>query len=105
MLSYVILHYFNTDEVTIGSRNSTICLNGLNILERHATIRCIDAYKYELIAADPGAKIKVNGYNLKGYIPRTNQFVINRLFYTIIDRLNCVIKIVFYLVQVMFMYT
>lgn len=66
MLSYVIFHYFNTDEVTVGSRNSTICLNGLNILERHATIRAIDANKYQLIAAEPGVKIKVNGYNLNG---------------------------------------
>ncbi|CAF4338572.1 unnamed protein product, partial [Rotaria sp. Silwood2] len=66
MLSYVILHYFNTDEITIGSRNSTICLYGLNILERHATIRSIDSYRYELIAAEPGSKIKVNGYNLNG---------------------------------------
>ncbi|CAF4626294.1 unnamed protein product [Rotaria sp. Silwood1] len=66
MLSYVILHYFNTDEITIGNRNSTICLNGLNILERHAIIRSIDPYKYELTAAEPGSKIKVNGYNLNG---------------------------------------
>ncbi|CAF3702022.1 unnamed protein product, partial [Rotaria sordida] len=66
MLSYVILHYFTTDEITIGSRNSTICFNGLNILERHAIIRSIDSHKYELIAAEPGSKIKVNGYNLNG---------------------------------------
>ncbi|CAF3182883.1 unnamed protein product [Rotaria socialis] len=66
MLSYIILHYFNTDTITIGSRNSTICLTGLNILEKHATIRAIDSCKYELIAAEPGAKIKVNGYNLNG---------------------------------------
>jgi hypothetical protein len=66
MLSYVICHYFNTDEITIGSRNSTICLNGLSILERHAIIRHIDSNKYQLIPAEPGAKIKVNGYNLNG---------------------------------------
>ncbi|CAM4741050.1 unnamed protein product [Rotaria magnacalcarata] len=66
MLSYIILHYFNTDVITIGSQNSTICLTGLNILEKHATIRAIDSCKYELIAAEPGARIKVNGYNLNG---------------------------------------
>jgi hypothetical protein len=66
MLSYVICHYLNTDEITIGSRNSTICLNGLSILERHAIIRRIDSTKYELAPAEPGAKIKVNGYNLNG---------------------------------------
>ena len=77
MLSYIILHYFNTDAVTIGSRNSTICLTGLNILEKHATIRAIDSSKYELIATEPGAKIKVNGYNLNGYIKK-NEFPYSR---------------------------
>jgi hypothetical protein len=66
MLSYVICHYLNTDEITIGSRNSTICLNGLSILERHAIIRHIRSNKYELISAESGSKIKVNGYNLNG---------------------------------------
>ena len=66
MLSCVICHYLNTDEITIGSRNSRICLNGLSILERHAIIRRIDSNKYELLPAEPGAKIKVNGYNLNG---------------------------------------
>ncbi len=66
MLSYVICHYLNTDEITIGSRNSNICLNGLSILEHHAIIRCVNSNKYELTPAEPGAKIKVNGYNLNG---------------------------------------
>jgi hypothetical protein len=64
MLSYVICHYLTTDEITIGNRNSTIILHGLSILERHATIRRIDSGKYELRPAEPGSKIKVNGYNL-----------------------------------------
>ena len=66
MLSYIICHYFHTDEITIGSRNSMICLNGLSILEHHATIRRIDSNKYELKPAESGSKIKVNGYNLNG---------------------------------------
>ena len=66
MLSYVICHSLSKDETTIGSRNTNICLNGLSILERHAIIRCKDSHKYELAPAEPGAKIKVNGYNLSG---------------------------------------
>ncbi|CAF0816111.1 unnamed protein product [Adineta ricciae] len=66
MLSYVICHYLTTDEITIGSRNATICLNGLSVLEHHAIIRKLDANNYQLIPAVPGAKIKVNGYNLNG---------------------------------------
>jgi hypothetical protein len=66
MLSYVICHYLNTDEITIGSRNSAICLNGLSVLNRHAIIRRLEPKKYELLPAEPGAKIKVNGYNLNG---------------------------------------
>lgn len=66
MLSYVICHYLTTDEITIGNRNATIYLNGLSILEHHAIIRRLDANNYQLIPAEPGAKIKVNGYNLNG---------------------------------------
>lgn len=66
MLSYVICHSLNTDEITVGSRNSTICLNGLSILEQHAIIRRIDSNRYQLIPAESGSKIKVNGYNLTG---------------------------------------
>lgn len=66
MLSYIMCHYLTTDEVTIGSRNSTICLNGLSILERHAVIRRLDADHHQLIPAEPGSKIKLNGYNLNG---------------------------------------
>jgi len=54
MLSYIICHYLNTDEITIGSRNSNICLNGLSILERHAIIRRTDSNQYELLPAEPG---------------------------------------------------
>ena len=67
MLSYIIFHHLNTDEITIGSRNAMISLNGLSILERHAFIRRLDANRYELRAAEAGAKIKINGYNLNGY--------------------------------------
>jgi len=67
MLSYVICHYLNSNEITIGSRNSTICLNGLNILEQHAVVRRLDSDNYELKPAEVGAKIKINGYNLTGY--------------------------------------
>jgi len=56
----------NTDEITIGSRDCTIHLNGLSILEHHAIIRHTDKNKYELTPAEPVAKIKVNGHNLKG---------------------------------------
>ena len=66
MLSYVICHQLTTDEITIGSRNCSVCLNGLSILERHAIIRRVNANQYELVPAEPGAKIKVNGYNLNG---------------------------------------
>ncbi len=66
MLSYVICHALSKDETTIGSRNTNICLNGLSILERHAIIKCKESNKYELSPAEPGAKIKVNGYNLNG---------------------------------------
>ncbi|UJR26288.1 hypothetical protein I4U23_007626 [Adineta vaga] len=66
MLSYVICHYLTTDEIIIGNRNATICLNGLSILERHAIVRRLDTNNYQLIPAEPGAKIKVNGYNLNG---------------------------------------
>ncbi|CAF4431541.1 unnamed protein product [Rotaria socialis] len=66
ILSYVIYHYLSTDEITIGSRNCTIYINGLSIFERHAIIRHIDMNKYELSPAEPTARIKVNGYNLNG---------------------------------------
>lgn len=66
MLSYVICHYLKTEEITIGSRNANVSLTGLNILERHAIVRRANPSKYELTAAEPGAKIKVNGYNLNG---------------------------------------
>jgi hypothetical protein len=66
MLSYIVCHYLTTDEITIGSRNCLISLNGLNILEQHAIIRHTDLNKYELIPCESGAKIKVNGYNLNG---------------------------------------
>ncbi len=66
MLSYVICHSLNTDEITIGSRDCTIYLHGLSILERHAIIRHTDKNEYELTPAEPVAKIKVNGRNLNG---------------------------------------
>jgi hypothetical protein len=67
LLSYVIYHYLNSNEITIGSnRDCTIYLNGLSILEHHAIIRCIDIHTYELIPGESSAKIKVNGYNLNG---------------------------------------
>lgn len=66
LLSYIISHYLNEEETTIGSRNCTITLNGLSILERHAIIRLIDNQTYQLIPAEANAKIKVNGYNLNG---------------------------------------
>ncbi|CAF3662340.1 unnamed protein product [Adineta steineri] len=66
MLSYVICHCLNTDEITIGNRNSTICFNGLNILEHHAIIRRVNSTSHELIPGESGSKIKVNGYNLNG---------------------------------------
>ncbi|CAF3137222.1 unnamed protein product [Rotaria sp. Silwood2] len=68
MLSYVLCHYLNTDEITIGRRDCTIYLNGLSILEHHAIIRHIDMNKYELSPAESTANIKVNGYNLNGTI-------------------------------------
>ena len=67
MLSYIICHYLNTDEISIGSRNATICLTGLSILERHAIIRCQKNHIHELIPVEGAAKIKLNGYNLNGY--------------------------------------
>lgn len=66
MLSYIIFHYLDQEEITIGSRDCTITLNGLSILERHAIIRSIDTQTYQLIPAEANAKIKVNGYNLNG---------------------------------------
>ena len=66
MLSHIICHYLNTAEITIGSRNATICLTGLSILERHALIRRQSDHVYELIPAEASAKIKLNGYNLNG---------------------------------------
>ena len=68
MLSYIICHYLDTDEVSIGSRHSTICLNGLSILERHAVIRRSDTGAYELAPTDVASKIKVNGYNVNGFV-------------------------------------
>lgn len=79
MLSYVICHYLKTDEMIIGSRNANISLNGLSILERHAFIRHTNPSKYELTAAEPGAKIKVNGYNLNGYEDISNRTVLTCL--------------------------
>jgi hypothetical protein len=64
MLSYIICHYLDTDEITIGSRQSTICLTGLSILERHAIIRRQNNHVYELLPAEAAAKLKVNGYSL-----------------------------------------
>ena len=66
LLSYIILHYLNQEETTIGSRDCTITLNGLSILERHAIIRSIDTQTYQLIPGEANTKIKVNGYNLNG---------------------------------------
>ncbi|CAF3629264.1 unnamed protein product [Adineta steineri] len=68
MLSYIICHYLHTDEITIGSRDCTIYLNGLSILERHAILRHSNTNVYQLIPAEATAKIKVNGYNLTGDI-------------------------------------
>ena len=66
MLSYIINHSLNADEITIGSRDCTIYLHGISILEHHAIIRRTDGNKYELLLAEPTAKIKVNGCNLNG---------------------------------------
>lgn len=66
LLSYVICYSLNEEEITIGSRNCNISLDGLGILERHAIIRSIDTQTYQLIPAEANAKIKVNGYNLNG---------------------------------------
>lgn len=67
MLSYIICHYLNNEEITIGSRNSNITLTGLGILERHAIIRRVNNQNYEVAPVEVSAKIKLNGYNLTGY--------------------------------------
>ncbi|UJR22741.1 hypothetical protein I4U23_025773 [Adineta vaga] len=66
LLSYIIRHYMNTDTVTIGSRDCTIYLHGISILEHHAMIHRTETNEYELIPTETGAKIKVNGFNING---------------------------------------
>ena len=66
LLSYVICHYLKADKVTIGSRDCMIYLNGISILEHHAIIDHTATDEYELAPAEPGAKIKVNGFYING---------------------------------------
>ncbi|CAF1220965.1 unnamed protein product, partial [Didymodactylos carnosus] len=66
MLSYVICYYLKLGETTIGSKQSTICLNGLGIQEKHAIINFSGFDQIVIEATTPGIKIKINGYNLSG---------------------------------------
>lgn len=70
MLSYVIRHRLTADEITIGSHDCTVYLNGISILERHAVIRRIAANQFELTPAEAAAKIKVNGFNISRCVER-----------------------------------
>lgn len=71
MLSYVICHQLNKDEVTIGNRNTNILLTGLSISERHAVIYRKNESHYEIQPSEMASKIKVNGYNLAGSVDKT----------------------------------
>ena len=63
ILSHVIHHYLNTNEIIVGSPDCTTYLNGLGIFDRHAVIRPTDRNKYELTLAKYAAKVKANYYN------------------------------------------
>lgn len=65
ILSYVICHFLDEKEIKIGrTENSNIKLNGLEILNEHAVIYN-NKNNFTLSVCQLGAKVKVNGINLK----------------------------------------
>jgi pSer/pThr/pTyr-binding forkhead associated (FHA) protein len=67
MLSYVICHFISNQVTTIGNHSkNSIQLNGIAILEKHATIVISNKNEIIIEPAHNSAHIKVNGIDING---------------------------------------
>lgn len=68
ILSYVICHFLGDKETKIGrTEHSNIKLTGLEILNEHAVVYNLNN-NFTLSVCQIGAKVKVNGINVKQQI-------------------------------------